>query len=602
MMRYVSMLLLIIGSATTLLGQLTPVNLGNWTHEGLLENGNWTISEDSTSVRQSVNDEPTFFVSPDTFHNVTIRGSFFVDGTDDDYIGFVFGYLRPVGEEEYFDFYLLDWKGNTQSGAQEGFTLSKVLGYVDVGSGTNTSHPYWDHMDTTQTVLGTYYGSTYGWARNVEYNFELIYESNRIRITVDTTLLFDITGDFRPGRFGFYNYSQPGVNYREFRVNEAPVAVDDYLTTWEDSTQALHVTENDIDDDGHDKIITWLGESVHGTLNHTEGDSLIYYTPDAHYFGPDSFKYHISDGYGGIDSAKVVLTVLSVNDPPVRVALIPDASIKENSSGIFHAAINDFFSDVDVNDSFLEDISVTSNGDVTVDTEKDSLFLNSQNFVGYDTLIISVGDDSGAVATDTFFVEVINQNTPPFVVAAIPDTVMNKDEQNIFYRELNNVFADLDANDVPLDSFHVKTGGLISAFLEGDSLYLSANNMAGRDTIMVTAVDDSNAAFSDTFVVQVREATALEDLPIPVKYSLDQNYPNPFNPTTTITFQIPHPNLTTLKIYNVLGKEVATIVSEKMNPGNYSYTFDGSSLATGVYYYRLVSGNYRQIRKMYLIK
>ncbi len=132
-----------------------------------------------------------------------------------------------------------------------------------------------------------------------------------------------------------------------------------------------------------------------------------------------------------------------------------------------------------------------------------------------------------------------------------------------------------------------RQGFLVSAFLEGDSLYLSANNMAGRDTIMVTAVDDSNAAFSDTFVVQVRDATALEDLPVPAKYSLDQNYPNPFNPTTTITFQIPHPNLTTLKIYNVLGKEVATIVSEKMNPGNYSYTFDGSSLATGVYYYRL---------------
>ena len=97
--------------SSILYGQLTPVKLGNWKHEGLTANGNWTISADSLSVRQSANDEPTFFVSPDTFQNVTIRGSFYVDGSDDDYIGFVFGYFRPDSAEEYFDFYLLDGRG-----------------------------------------------------------------------------------------------------------------------------------------------------------------------------------------------------------------------------------------------------------------------------------------------------------------------------------------------------------------------------------------------------------------------------------------------------------------------------------------------------------
>jgi hypothetical protein len=169
-MRYLITTFLIFISTSILYGQFTPVNLGNWKHEGLPANGSWTISADSTSVRQAVNDEPTFFVSPDTFENVTIRGSFFVDGGDDDYIGFVFGYLRPDSAEEYFDFYLLDWKGATQSGAQEGFTLSKVLGYVNVGSGTNTSHPYWDHEDTTQTVIGTYYGENC-WTRNIVYKY-----------------------------------------------------------------------------------------------------------------------------------------------------------------------------------------------------------------------------------------------------------------------------------------------------------------------------------------------------------------------------------------------------------------------------------------------
>jgi hypothetical protein len=74
---------------------------------------------------------------------------------------------------------------------------------------------------------------------------------------------------------------------------------------------------------------------------------------------------------------------------------IPDSSINENSSNIFCAAINDYFSDVDDNDTFLEDISATSNGDVTTHTSSDCLFLSSHNFVGFDTLIVSVADDSG---------------------------------------------------------------------------------------------------------------------------------------------------------------------------------------------------------------
>ena len=499
-------------------GQLTPVNLGNWTHEGLLANGNWTISADSSAVVQSVNDEPTFFVSPDTFENVTIRGSFFVSGGDDDYIGFVFGYQRPVGEEEFFDFYLLDWKGRAQEGAQEGFTLSEVFGYVDVISGTNTSHPYWNHTDTTQTVLGTLYGTAHGWNSGTVYDFELIYEPNRVRISIDTTQIFDISGTFRPGRFGFYNYSQPGVTYQNFSLNEAPIAVDDILNTREDSALTLNPTLNDIDADGHDITIIMVGNPVHGTIDSTVGDSLIYYTPDENFFGVDSFLYYISDGNGGVDSATVVINIHSVNDPPVRIGFIPDGVINENVSGIFHVLINDYFSDVDDNDAFLDDISVISNGGVTANSVLDSLFLSSSGFVGFDTLIVSVADDSGATATDTFVVEVLNLNTPPFVVQTISDTVINLDSYDIFYRKLNNVFADYDANDVPLDSFSVYTMGIVNASLTGDSLYISSNNVAGFDTLTVTAVDDSGAMASDTFVVQVLPIVAVEDLIFPKKF------------------------------------------------------------------------------------
>jgi hypothetical protein len=89
---------------------------------------------------------------------------------------------------------------------------------------------------------------------------------------------------------------------------------------------------------------------------------------------------------------------------------------------------------------------------------------------------------------------------------------------------------------------------------------------------------------------------------IPGTYSLGQNYPNPFNPVTHIEFQIPESEFVSIKIFNLIGKEVATLVSEEMNPGNYRYRFDGKALASGVYYYQLVAGEFREVKKMILLR
>jgi hypothetical protein len=85
-------------------------------------------------------------------------------------------------------------------------------------------------------------------------------------------------------------------------------------------------------------------------------------------------------------------------------------------------------------------------------------------------------------------------------------------------------------------------------------------------------------------------------------YSLSQNYPNPFNPTTNIKFAIPQSGLVTLKIYNMLGKEVSTLVSSNLSAGTYSYDFNASNLASGVYFYKLETANFSEVKKMSLIK
>lgn len=89
---------------------------------------------------------------------------------------------------------------------------------------------------------------------------------------------------------------------------------------------------------------------------------------------------------------------------------------------------------------------------------------------------------------------------------------------------------------------------------------------------------------------------------IPQTYSLSQNYPNPFNPVTKINFSIPKQGLVTLKVYDVLGKEVMTLVNETKEIGNYVAEFNGGNLASGAYFYRIEAGEFKDIKRMILIK
>jgi hypothetical protein len=89
---------------------------------------------------------------------------------------------------------------------------------------------------------------------------------------------------------------------------------------------------------------------------------------------------------------------------------------------------------------------------------------------------------------------------------------------------------------------------------------------------------------------------------LPTSYSLWQNYPNPFNPTTTIHFELPKESYVTLKVYNMLGQEVMTVLDENKLAGRYDLRIDGTMLASSVYFYRLVAGNYVSTRRFILIK
>jgi hypothetical protein len=132
-------------------------------------------------------------------------------------------------------------------------------------------------------------------------------------------------------------------------------------------------------------------------------------------------------------------------------------------------------------------------------------------------------------------------------------------------------------------------------------------------SVLATAPDQSTSFVPSSSSQWGRFAIRIGDIPlgvepvgnnIPASYSLSQNYPNPFNPKTIIKFTIPsfEGGMTVLKVYDVLGKEVATLINENLKAGSYETEFDGSNLSSGIYFYKLKTNNFSSVKRMLLVK
>jgi hypothetical protein len=107
-----------------------------------------------------------------------------------------------------------------------------------------------------------------------------------------------------------------------------------------------------------------------------------------------------------------------------------------------------------------------------------------------------------------------------------------------------------------------------------------------------------NAARNGDITTGITQTTS----EVPVNYSISQNYPNPFNPATKINFALPKDGPVSLKVYNALGKEVATLVDTRLTAGTYTFNFNGTGLASGIYFYKINSGSFNETKKMILSK
>ena len=137
-----------------------------------------------------------------------------------------------------------------------------------------------------------------------------------------------------------------------------------------------------------------------------------------------------------------------------------------------------------------------------------------------------------------------------------------------------------------------------SAVVFASGFLTPSANQNGEAFGLYFALADGTVGQFPAGVTSVEEISSIT----PIDYNLSQNYPNPFNPSTTINFTIPGNELVTLKIFNILGSEVATLVNQNLAPGSYKFNFDAQNLASGVYLYELKAGNFTEIKKMNLLK
>ncbi len=146
----------------------------------------------------------------------------------------------------------------------------------------------------------------------------------------------------------------------------------------------------------------------------------------------------------------------------------------------------------------------------------------------------------------------------------------------------------------------------ISSILSEKSKTVAAMNSQGMTKIVWS---DGRNGSSDIYAQNINANGQLGNTgvyvpnnSVPVKYSLSQNYPNPFNPSTIIRYQIPVSGLVSLKIFDVLGNEMAELVNEKHNEGSYEIIFNAVNISSGIYYYRMKSGNFNETKRMLFIK
>lgn len=186
---------------------------------------------------------------------------------------------------------------------------------------------------------------------------------------------------------------------------------------------------------------------------------------------------------------------------------------------------------------------------------------------------------TGGLPMDGIFISFYQDNNSSLIFTLMKEGLFYSDNDEFNWKLIEG------SDNLPLSGFSFSSSKI--------------NNLSIDHLNNLLYIGTFNGVYKSNFITDIKE----EDPPSTIySYTLEQNYPNPFNPTTKISYQIPENSFITIKVYNVLGGELATLVQDEKLSGKYEVEFDAAKLPSGIYFYRLQAGAFVETKKMVLVR
>ncbi|MCB8978743.1 MAG: tandem-95 repeat protein [Ardenticatenaceae bacterium] len=289
-------------------------------------------------------------------------------------------------------------------------------------------------------------------------------------------------------------------------VNDAPVAEDDSVTTPEDTAVTIAVLSNDSDVDGSSLSVSSVTTPTLGTVVINSDNSLTY-TPYLNVYGSDSFTYTIIDGFGGMDTATVSISISPVNDNPVAV---DDSRVTpEDTAVTIDVLAND--TDVDGDDLAVSSVTSPTNGTAVINLDNTLTYTPAPSYFGNDSFTYTIDDGNGGSADATVTITVSAENDNP---VAVDDTASTDEDVEIIIDVLGND-TDQD-NDILSISNVTQPANGTTSINNGEILYSPDANFNGTDTFVYTVIDGAGGSDDGTVVVTI---TPINDAPVAIEDS-----------------------------------------------------------------------------------
>ncbi len=404
------------------------------------------------------------------------------------------------------------------------------------------------------------------------------------------------------------------------RSGEAPVALDDaYLIQQGDTLDvaaANGVLVNDLDPEGDDIIASSYSSPVHGTASMTTDGSFTY-QPDSGYEGPDTFTYTIYDGTSYSETGTIHIDVL----PAANRAPLPTADHYAVAAGetlVVDAEVGLLVNDLDLDgDQFIAtSYSSPAHGTASLSTSGSFSYVPEPDFQGTDSFSYTIRDEHDAYSAAAG--EVTITVTVPRNRAPVPqsDWYYTPAGQPLAVSAAEGVLRndlDPDGDSFIATSYSAPDHGSASMVTNGSFTYEPDAGFEGTDLIAYTIRDDGDAYSTTAGELRILVGV-YGDLPVgvltpptPDGFALQEPAPNPFNPRTEIAFRTGESGHVELRVLDLRGRTVATLVDEDRPAGEHAVVWNGrdtagARVASGTYLAELRRGGKRAVQKLTLVK